>query len=129
MHWVDTNIIVRFLTHDDARQTPRAVSFMRRRNLCISKTVLLELAWVLRTLYEFPPAAIIDALVRLGGMQNVTFEDQQAVVRAVSLMNSGVDFEDALHVATCAQAEGEFVTFDSKLMKRAAKAGMKIITA
>src|SRR5581483_11791292 len=103
VQWVDTNVIVRFLTHDDRAQTARAIIVMGRKNIRISKTVLLETAWVLRSLYDFPVEAIVEAMERLGGMQNVSFEDAAAILQAIALIRNGLDIEDALHVATCAQ--------------------------
>ncbi|MBZ5604065.1 MAG: type II toxin-antitoxin system VapC family toxin [Acidobacteriia bacterium] len=120
---------MRFLTHDDPAQTARAITVMKHRNVRIAKTVALELAWVLRSAYDFPPAAIIEAIERLGGMHNVSFEDPRAIVLAVALMKTGVEIEDALHLAACAEAEGEFVTFDAKLAKRGTQSGMKITLA
>ena len=48
---VDTNVLVRFLVRDDAKQAGRAASLIRANAVWISKTVLLETECVLRSLY------------------------------------------------------------------------------
>jgi predicted nucleic-acid-binding protein len=115
---VDTNVIVRFLTHDDPNQTIRANTLMKSRDVWISKTVLLETAWVLRSMYGFPSKSILEAIRRIGGMPNVSFEDARAVIRASELFEAGLDFADALHLASCGEGD-RFVTFDARLVRRA----------
>lgn len=39
---VDTNVIVRIVTHDDPDQARRAVALFERERIFITKTVLLE---------------------------------------------------------------------------------------
>jgi len=59
---VDTNIIIRFLTHDDEGQYKKAFSIFNTEEVFISDTVILETEWVLRYAYEFSPEDICDAL-------------------------------------------------------------------
>jgi predicted nucleic-acid-binding protein len=59
---VDTNVLVRFLVRDDAEQASRADSLIRSEEIWISKTVLLETEWVLRSLYAFRPDSVARAL-------------------------------------------------------------------
>ncbi len=51
---VDTNIIIRFLTHDDTKQYKKAFSIFSTQDVFISDTVILETEWVLRYAYEEP---------------------------------------------------------------------------
>ena len=50
---VDTNIIIRFLTHDDNLQYKKAFSIFNTQEVFIADTVILETEWVLRYAYEF----------------------------------------------------------------------------
>ncbi len=50
---VDTNIIVRLLTHDDPVQSAKADALFKKDHLFIPDTVLLETEWVLRYAYGF----------------------------------------------------------------------------
>ena len=74
---VDTNLIVRLLTHDDAAQARRAAALFAREQIYISRTVLLESEWVLRFSYELPAGVILLALRRLVGLPNVVLEQQR----------------------------------------------------
>jgi predicted nucleic acid-binding protein len=52
-----------------------------------------------------------------------------AVVEALRWMRAGMDFADALHLASVGQAD-RFATFDRGLIKRAQKvAGIKVVQA
>ncbi len=118
---LDTNVLVRVVTADDPAQLEIALKVFRSSPLWISKTVLLETEWVLRYSYELAPTAIHNALRRLLGLRNLQVEDRAAVLRALSLFEAGVDFADALHLASSAEAE-RFATFDRTLAQRAGKA-------
>ena len=54
---IDTNILVRFLVRDDERQSEKARKLIRRevvagRSVFVSRLVLLETEWVLRSRYD-----------------------------------------------------------------------------
>jgi predicted nucleic-acid-binding protein len=116
---VDTNILVRYLVEDDVAQTDRAEAVLRNRSVLLLKTVLLETEWVLRTLYRFERAAIEEALTRLLGLPGIEVEDRAAVALALAWYGQNrLDFADALHLASSAQAEA-FATFDRVLRRRA----------
>ena len=50
---LDTNVVVRFLTNDDAIQARRARRLIEQNEVVIPLTVLLEAEWVLRAAYGF----------------------------------------------------------------------------
>jgi predicted nucleic acid-binding protein len=123
---VDTNVIIRLLTGDEPAQSPRARAIFERETLLISKTVLLESEWVLRSLYRFARGRVTDALARLIALPNVVCEDAAGVADAIGLARKGLDFADAFHLAS-ARSAGRFATFDRKLAKAAGKiADLKI---
>ncbi len=115
---VDTNVLVRFLVRDDAKQASRAASLIRANEIWISKTVLLETEWVLRSLYGFSPGSLAGALQGLAGLPTIFLEDETAVARALDWFKEGLDFADALHLASAGNAR-RFATFDRKLAKQA----------
>ena len=117
---VDTNVLVRLLTNDHAAQAARAAAVFESGPVFIPKSVLLETEWVLRYSYGLGTAAIVRALRAVLGLPNVSVEDPNAVVVALRLCEQGLEFADALHVASSASAE-RFVTFDARLVKRAAR--------
>lgn len=120
MQAVDTNVLVRLLTRDDSAQFERATALFRRKQIWVAKTVLLETAWVLRSLYAFDQARIVAALRGVAGLKSVKLEDSAAVARAFDLTDAGVEFADALHVVSMGGAES-LATFDRKFASKAKK--------
>lgn len=115
---LDTNVLVRLLTRDDPQQAAIAAEVMRGEDLFVSKTVLLELEWVLRFTYRFEAAAINRALRGLLGLPTLTVEDSATVLDALDAHAAGLDFADALHLAASPKA-ATFATFDRKLAAHA----------
>jgi predicted nucleic-acid-binding protein len=116
---VDTNVVVRLLTADDAEQAERAKALFERETIRLPKTVILETEWVLRRLYRFPRSRVARALTALVALPNVRCEDEAAVLDALEWAAGGLDFADALHLASAGPAQ-EFATFDAELVKDAA---------
>lgn len=115
---VDTNVVVRLVVADNAAQTARAAAVFRSGPAFIAKSVLLETEWVLRYSYKLGAEAIVRSLRAVLGLENVSVEDPLAIAAALRLLEQGLDFADALHIASSAQAK-RFVTFDARLVKRA----------
>ena len=113
-------VLVRLVTNDLPAQAARAAAVFRSGTVLIAKSVLLETEWVLRYSYDLDTAAILRALRGVLGLENVSAEDPAAAATALRLLEQGLDFADALHVASSAQA-GRFLTFDGQLVKRAAR--------
>lgn len=117
---VDTDVVVRFLTADEPKQSQRAFALIRDTPVWVAKTVLLETEWVLRGLYGFGVERVAAAVQDLVGLQTVHVEDARAVQRALGWFATGLDFADALHLASRDRAEA-FVTFDDDFRKRASR--------
>jgi predicted nucleic-acid-binding protein len=115
---IDTNVLVRLVVRDDDVQARRAAALFEQNEIYVCKTVLLETEWVLRFSYELDEAAILDALKGVVGLPHVSVEDGLAVAEALDLLAAGMDFADALHVASSREA-ARFATFDKRLKKRA----------
>lgn len=124
MRAVDTNVLVRFLVADDPVQFRRARKLMEAGAVFIPKTVLLETEWVLRHAYGFAAADILHAFGALSGTSEVEMEEADAVQRALAWFAGGMDFADALHIASRGNA-AEFLTFDKRLASAARKAGIR----
>jgi predicted nucleic-acid-binding protein len=122
---VDTNIIVRFLTRDDAAQFARADALIRDEDVYVCATVLLETEWVLRSVYGYTRSRITEALRDLIALPRVTVEDPGAAAKALEWAAGGMDFADALHLARTRHCQA-FVTFDRRLA--AAAGGIREVT-
>ena len=118
---VDTNILVRVLTNDDAGQAKRAANRMRLDTVWVSRTVLLETEWVLRHAYGLDVAAIAGSFATLLGIASIEVEDRNAVLQALVWHRDGMDFADALHLSASTSATA-FVTFDRGLARKAKRA-------
>lgn len=115
---VDTNVIVRLLANDDDRQGAKARALFESGEVWIGATVLLEVAWVLESVYGLDGVEAAEALDRLFGLPNVRVENPGAIATALAAAKQGVDLADALHL--CRAPEGvEFATFDRALARSA----------
>ncbi|MDR3369213.1 type II toxin-antitoxin system VapC family toxin [Rhodoferax sp.] len=104
---LDTNVLVRFLVQDDAKQGLLARELIRSilakgEPLFVPVTVMLELEWVLRSNFGFDKAQIILTLSNLLAAAELSFESETAVDVAVELFRQNkADFSDCVHVALC----------------------------
>jgi predicted nucleic-acid-binding protein len=116
--------------HVDDAQAKRAAALFEREQIYVGKTVLLETEWVLRFSYELSRPVILNALKNSVGLPQVTVEDSPAVAEALDLFETGMDFADALHLASSREA-AHFATFDERLKKRAdaASPGGRVVLA
>ena len=118
---VDTNVVVRLLVNDDARQGAMARRLFESDEIWIGVTVLLEAAWVLESVYELNSYDTVKALRGLLGLPNVRVEGSGAVAAALDAACGELELADALHLLR-APEDAESVTFDRGL----AKAGRKV---
>jgi predicted nucleic-acid-binding protein len=126
---LDTNVLVRYYMAADADSDDAAtlaqceaarVLIDSGKRLMVSKTVVLELEWVLRGYYELTKSQVAQAFAQLMSMANVQIEDKAAVQSAVAALALGFDFADALHHASYS-ACSSVASFDDKGFARRAK--------
>ncbi len=110
---VDTNIIVRYLTRDDAEQFLRASALIQDEDVYVCTTVLLETEWVLRRAYRFSRERISAAIAAFAGLPRVTLEDPVLAARALDWARRGMDFADSLHLAKAQGCEA-LISFDQR---------------
>ena len=115
---IDTNVLVRYLTGDHPRQSPRARELIDGNDVFVGTTVLLEAEWVLRSVYGHRPAPLAKALAAFAGLARVNLEEPPLIAKALDWMEMGMDFADALHLL---KAEGcdAFVSFDKRFARKA----------
>ena len=121
---LDTNVLVRYLVQDDARQTRVTHKFIseyvgREQSLFISNSVILETEWVLRSSYGFSKESYIDVLVQLLETKELAFSDEASLELALFFYReNNVDFADSLHAATAHVNQMlPMVTFDRQATK------------
>lgn len=81
---LDTNIIVRLVTNDDADQAQQAASLLKANPVYLTKTVILETEWVLRAAYGLSRKTISMTFRRLLGLENMTCESPHQFAQALS---------------------------------------------
>ena len=121
---LDTNVLVRFLVHDDPAQLAAARKLIRKclgagQTLYVAVTVALELEWVLRSSFGFAKADIVWTFSQLLSSAELSFESETALELALAhYSQSAADFSDCLHVALAGQAgEQPLWTFDKAASK------------
>ena len=118
---LDTNVIVRYLAQDDARQAAIATRLFEKTLSAdsrgfISVVTLAEVVWVMATSYATPRETIVDVVERLLTAPQLTIERADIVWRAVAVFrDSRADFSDALIAALGIEAGcSTTVTFDRR---------------
>jgi predicted nucleic-acid-binding protein len=114
----DTNLLVRAVTEDDARQSKAAQTVLRKAEIiALTIPALCELAWVLSRGYKVSPRDIAEAIRLLVGGTNVVV-NQPALEAGLAMLNVGGDFADGVisYEGNWLGAE-VFVSFDKKAVK------------
>jgi predicted nucleic-acid-binding protein len=116
---LDTNVIIRYLAQDEARQAAVANrliegSLSAETRGFISIVTLAEVAWVMASNYGARRAAIADIVEGLLTAPQLMIEKADVVWRSLrAYRNSKADFGDAVIVELCRDAGcSRSVTFD-----------------
>lgn len=123
---LDTNVLARYyvasVDAEGQRQSVAARQLIESgKRLFVSKTVVLELEWVLRGYYKSAPAEVQAVYAHLLSLPNLEVEDRPGVELAVAALAQGFDFADALHHASYRQC-ASVATFDARSFARRAQA-------
>ena len=127
---LDTNVLVRYLAQDDARQSAIATRFLEQRLTAadrgfVSLVTLLETVWVMESRYGADAALVVEILSDLLDTPTLEVQDAPAVRAALRFYRKGgVDLHDCLIVGLAEQRKARVVTFDAKAAK---KLGMELL--
>lgn len=114
----DTNVLVRAITGDDARQSRAAQAQLAEAEMvAVAIPVLCELVWVLSQGYRHSTVEVAGAVRRLIDSANVVM-NRPAAEAGLALLEAGGDFADGAiaHERRWLGAE-TFVSFDRKAVK------------
>ena len=97
MRAVDTNVLVRLITRDDARQVAAVDAFVQK-GAWVSHLVLAETTWVLGSVYERSAAEVARAVELLLNHTQLTLQDPQVVAAALAAFKErpAAGFSDCL---------------------------------
>ncbi len=119
MRAVDTNVLVRLVTRDDARQAASADVFIEK-GAWVSILALAEATWVLAAVYERSAAEIVVAVEMLLDHKDLTLQDSDVVAAPLELFRSrpALGFSDCLMLQLARKAGHlPLGTFDRALGK------------
>jgi predicted nucleic-acid-binding protein len=113
----DTNVLVRALTEDDAKQSKAAqIALSRADVVALTIPVLCELVWVLRS-YRIPSSDIAGTIRGLLNGTN-TVVNRLAAEAGLAVLDAGGDFADgAIAYEGNWLGADTFVSFDKKAVK------------
>ncbi len=119
MRAVDTNLLVRVLAKDDAKQEKAALKYIAG-GVWVSLLVLAEVIWVMRTVYGCDRAQLYGFAELLLGHDDLQFENIDVAQRALDAFKQHrkLNFSDCL-VVEIARKQGHkpLATFDVALSK------------
>ena len=117
MRAVDSNVLVRLITRDDARQAGSADAFVES-GAWVSILALAEANWVLKKLYGRTAAELANAITTLLDHNNLTLQEPEVVSAALKLFRErpSLGFSDCL-LLELARKAGHLPlgTFDRRL--------------
>ena|SRR6266540_1783689 len=119
MRAVDTNVLVRLITRDDAKQVASAEAFVAK-GAWVSHLVLAETVWVLDAVYGLAHGQIGTAIAMLLHHAHLTIQDSDVVTAALAHFRGRpkLGFADCL-ILEIARKAGHLPlgTFDRELGK------------
>jgi predicted nucleic-acid-binding protein len=128
---LDTNVLVRYIMQDDAKQSPKATRLIERLSAdqpgFVPLVAVVELVWVLTSAYGLDREQVSSALDSLLRSKEIVLDRAEQVQQAQRQFKSGgADFADCLieriaHNAGCLKT----MTFDTGAVKAA---GMTLVS-
>ena len=124
MKGLDTNILVRFLVGDDEIQARKVYKIFKiaeaeKQEFYVPLLVILELIWVLESVYEIQRKELLDSIGDLLLMPIFQFEHQSVLHQFIqNAYGNNYDLSDLL-IAHSAKEQGcdSVITFDKKVSK------------
>jgi predicted nucleic-acid-binding protein len=119
MRAVDTNVLVRLMTRDDARQVAVAEAFVAG-GAWVPYLAVAEATWVLSSVYGRSAEAVATAVEMLLSHEHLTVQDAEVVAAAIAQFrqHTKVGFSDCLMVEVARKAgHAPLGTFDRELGK------------
>jgi predicted nucleic-acid-binding protein len=125
MTGLDTNVLVRYIMQDDAKQSPKATLLIESLSVdepgFVTTVTVVELAWVLSSAYALTRQQLTQAFAVLLGSKQLVVERADQVIKAVRVFSSSsADFADCLIERAAASAGcSKTMTFDVGAAKTA----------
>ena len=101
MTFLDTNIILRYLTWDDPRKARKCEDLFKnavegKEVLYTTTLVIAELIWTLEKAYKLPRSEIVTHVQRILNTPNIELDEKDVLLAAIGLYElKKIDFIDA----------------------------------
>lgn len=122
MHFVDTNVFLRFLTKDDPKKAEKCRELLQAASegsikLYTTDLIFAELIWVLQSprTYNLSPSEISDLVIPLATIKGLSFPAKKYLPDMMELfVSTGVGFIDVYNaVMMQTQGIGAIYSYDS----------------
>ena len=115
---IDANVILRYLIPDNTDQSRLAIEILENQTVFVSEAILLEVVYVLSSVYKQSREDIGDLLTVLFSSKSVQLSNKRAVLYAIDeYVLRSLAFADLLLYAYHVKDGYEIITFDKKLNK------------
>lgn len=123
--FVDTNVLLRYLTNDVPAQADAVEALLRRAGrdevaLVANALVIAELVWTLEFFYHVPRSNIKDKIIGIVATPGISVAEDDLVLSAIAAYaEKNVDFADAYNAAWLLdQGISTVCTFDRRHFSR-----------
>jgi predicted nucleic-acid-binding protein len=105
MRAIDTNVLVRLVTRDDAQQVAAAEAFVEK-GAWVPQLAVAEATWVLSAVYDLDARAIATAVEMLLNHKDLTLEGSEVVAYALERFRKrpALGFSDCLMLEAARKA-------------------------
>jgi len=101
MTFLDTNVILRYLTWDEPKKAKRCEGLFKRATegkeiLYTTTLVITEIIWTLEKFYKLPKSEIVTCVQRILNTPNIHLDEKDILLAAIGLYElKKIDFIDA----------------------------------
>lgn len=103
MTFLDTNVILRYLTWDDAKKANRCAHLFQRvaagkETLTTSTLVIADVIWTLEKAYKLSRSKIAEIVAKILNTPNIELQEKEILLATLRLYElKKIDFIDAYH--------------------------------
>ena len=116
--FLDTNVVIRFLTADDLRLAEKAEKLFleaEKGELIIPDFILTEIVWVLLSFYRLDKGEVIEKLEAMLAFDKFAL-DRKVLRQAVDFWRrKNISFVDAYLLSLSINRKGKLISFDQRL--------------
>lgn len=116
---LDTSVLVRYLTRDDAAKAAAAESYLqsaKKDALLFPDVAMVELAFILLRMYRWPATGVAEAIRAVVNDQTIVVPGNQLWLQAADDLENGYGPVDAYLLRAAKQGGmGAVITFDERM--------------